>query len=78
MPAVEGLEAQWIGRRSRVKKDEPEILETELEKYKGLLKDVTSELTVLYVYGGAFVYVDTLATSSRPVKATLYGLPVSY
>ncbi len=55
VPEVGELEAQWIGWRSGVDKDEPEVSGTELEKYKGLMKDVTSKVTVFYVYGGAFM-----------------------
>ena len=55
VPEVKELEAQWIGRRSGVKTDEPEILGTEWEKYEFLMEDVRSELTMLYVYGGAFM-----------------------
>lgn len=55
VPDVGELEAQWVGWRSAVGKDEPEVSGTELEKYNGLMKRITSKVTVFYVYGGAFL-----------------------
>lgn len=55
VPEVGEIEAQWIGWRSGVANDEPEVSGTELAKYEGLMRDVTSKVTVFYVYGGAFM-----------------------
>ena len=52
-------------------KDEPELSGTEFEKYKGLMKDVTSKVTVFYVYGGAFMQVDSLVLPFMVDKWTL-------
>ncbi|KAI9877448.1 MAG: hypothetical protein M1830_003870 [Pleopsidium flavum] len=55
VPEVGGLEAQWIGWRSDVGKDDPEAGGSERERYEGLMKEVESDITILYVYGGAFM-----------------------
>ena len=61
VPEVGELEAQWIGWRLGVGKDEPDVSGTELDKYIGLMRGVTSKVTVFYVHGGAFMYVNSLA-----------------
>ena len=55
VPEVGGLEAQWIGWRSGVDKNEPEAPESELERYEGLMREIRNDITILYVYGGAFM-----------------------
>ncbi|KAI9812643.1 MAG: hypothetical protein M1827_004632 [Pycnora praestabilis] len=56
IPNIGGLEAQWIGWRGGVEKKEPEAPGCELEKYENLMREVKNkDLTVFYVYGGAFM-----------------------
>ena len=54
-PSLEPVEGEWVGHRSRlgdVGTRESEI--TEPEKYGELVKDATSDVTMLYVHGGGF------------------------
>lgn len=48
------VKGEWVGRRRNVSPQAPEPGITEKEKYDGLMSDVSSEVTMLYVHGGAF------------------------
>jgi hypothetical protein len=50
------LEAQWVGSRNGIGKDEfgPEAASTQ-ENYGCMMKEVKSDVVVLYAYGGAFM-----------------------
>ena len=52
MPLLEPVEAHWTGFRSGVSAREPEPPIPEVDKYAGLMKEVTSPITILYAYGG--------------------------
>ena len=53
-PASVPVEGEWVGHRRNVGALAPEPLITEKEKYDGLMGDISSEVTMLYVHGGAF------------------------
>ncbi|KAK3177879.1 hypothetical protein OEA41_000011 [Lepraria neglecta] len=53
-PASVPVEGEWVGHRRNVDAQAPEPTLTEREKYDGLMRDVSSEVTMLYVHGGAF------------------------
>lgn len=55
VPEVGTLEAHWVGWRAGVDKNEPEALGSEFERYEGLMKEVTSKVNILYIYGGALM-----------------------
>lgn len=59
MPDVKDVEAEWTGSRAGVDKKtaQPDLPEHEL--YQRLMNDAnrTSDLTILYFHGGAYVYV---------------------
>ncbi|MCJ1293585.1 hypothetical protein MMC34_005140, partial [Xylographa carneopallida] len=54
MPEVGELEAQWVGWRPGVDKNTLESSGNDSKKYNCLMREVKSDLTILYVYGGAF------------------------
>ena len=53
-PASAPVEGEWVGHRRNVEAQTFEPTITEKEKYDGLMKDTSSEVTMLYVHGGAF------------------------
>nr|POE77898.1 hypothetical protein CFP56_09541 [Quercus suber] len=54
LPDVVSVPVQWVGVRSGVAKDAPEPPEmTEQAKYEALVAETSSDLTLLYIYGGA-------------------------
>ena len=53
-PQSEAIDLQWTGYRRGVGRDAPEPLISEKEKYAGLMKDVASPMTIMFIYGGAF------------------------
>ena len=55
VPAIAAVEAEWTGYRSGVKKHEPLPDVSEEEKYRELCKEATSDTTVLYFHGGAYL-----------------------
>lgn len=57
-PPPQPVEAEWTGYRADVAKDAPEPSISEEEKYKNLMKEVTSDVTVLYFHGGAYYLMD--------------------
>lgn len=56
MPALEPVHAQWTGFRANVSAKEPEPSISETDKYKCMMKEVTSPVTILYMYGGGHTY----------------------
>ncbi|KAF7922668.1 hypothetical protein EAE99_007245 [Botrytis elliptica] len=66
------VKVQWSGFRSGVgeKEDEPDI--SEEDKYKGLMKDTKSRITILYAHGGMNYFGG--AASTRQVTSTLARL----
>lgn len=57
-PTLEPVEAEWTGYRANVAKDAPEPSISEEEKYQNLMKEVTSDVTILYFHGGAYYLMD--------------------
>ncbi|CAE7214677.1 acetyl-hydrolase [Pyrenophora teres f. teres] len=58
-PEQRPLEAEWNGYRADVKDDEPEPAGmSEEDKYKNLMKETKSKVTVLYFHGGAMYLMD--------------------
>lgn len=53
-PVVAPVLGEWVGQRRNVDSQAPEPCISEKEKHSGLMKDVSSEITMLYVHGGAF------------------------
>ena len=52
-PVVQ-VSAEWVGWRSGVSAKEVEPAVSEEQKYKYLMKDVSSSVTVFYLFGGNF------------------------
>lgn len=63
LPGLADLPAEWTGYRADAdeKSTLPDI--SEEEKYKELMKDVKENMTILYIHGGAFLYVHILFQS---------------
>lgn len=57
-PELLPVEAEWTGHRAGVTENEPELRISEAEKYERLMKEVTSNVTVLYFHGGAYYMLD--------------------
>jgi acetyl esterase/lipase len=57
-PQILPVEVEWTGFRGGVSDTEPEPLEQEGTKYKELMKEVTSDVTLLYFHGGAYYLMD--------------------
>ena len=53
-PAAVPVDGEWVGHRRNVDAQAPEPNLTEREKYDGLMRDVSSAVTMLYVHGGGF------------------------
>ena len=58
--APTSVQAEWTGHRSGVHPGEPEIDGSEADKYRALMAEVESDVTILYFHGGGYLYVDTL------------------
>ncbi|KAJ5760725.1 hypothetical protein N7520_007881 [Penicillium odoratum] len=72
VPATQTVEAEWTGYRRGVDKKAPQPDISEEERYRELRKDVTSDMTILYLHGGAYLMMDP-CTHRVPV-ATLARL----
>ncbi|KAI9832914.1 MAG: hypothetical protein M1819_003944 [Sarea resinae] len=72
-PDLVPVEAEWTGYRSGVDAHEPEpVGMAEEEKYKRLMDEVQSDVTVLYFHGGAYYLLDP--ASHRPHTSRLAKL----
>jgi len=71
-PEFQTVEAEWTGYRPNVGKDSPEPSLPEEERYKKLMHDVHSDVTILYFHGGGFSMFDP--ASHRPVVLRLSKL----
>ncbi|KAJ5683794.1 uncharacterized protein N7477_000139 [Penicillium maclennaniae] len=58
VPAIAPVEAEWTGYRSGVGKNTPQPDLTEAEKYAELRKESPSDMTILYLHGGAYFLMD--------------------
>lgn len=54
LPVLKPVEAEWTGYRSDVDANAPELDISEEEKYENLMKEVKSDVTILYFHGGAY------------------------
>lgn len=54
-PAVDAVEAEWTGYRSGVGKRTPQPDISEEQKYRELRRESTSDMTILYFHGGAYL-----------------------
>ncbi len=71
-PSMDPVSAEWTGYRANVAKDAPEPSISESEKFAGLMKEVTSDVTILYFHGGAHYLCDP--ATHRGVTAKLAHL----
>jgi len=53
-PSTEAVDARWTGQRPGVGEEKAEPAASEQEKYRGLVKDLKSPLTIMYFHGGGF------------------------
>lgn len=58
MPDVATVEAEWNGYRDGASSTEPRPDLPEAEQYRKLMKEVTSDVTILYFHGGAYFLMD--------------------
>lgn len=63
-PDMVPVEAEWTGYRAGATKKSVELKISEEEKYKELMKEVSSPTTILYFHGGAHYLMDP--SSHRP------------
>ncbi|KAJ5539824.1 hypothetical protein N7513_008156 [Penicillium frequentans] len=70
IPAVNEVGAEWTGYRRGVGKNEPQPDISEEEKYRALRKDITSDMTILYLHGGAYMMMDP-CTHRLPARKPL-------
>jgi acetyl esterase/lipase len=71
-PEIVPVEAEWTGYRAGATKQSVELKIPEDQKYKELMKEVTSPVTVLYFHGGAYYLMDP--ASHRPTTKKLAKL----
>jgi acetyl esterase/lipase len=57
-PDLLPVEVEWTGYRQDAKYKDPEPKISEIEKYKNLMKEVTSDVVILYLHGGAYYLMD--------------------
>ncbi|KAF9888820.1 hypothetical protein FE257_008189 [Aspergillus nanangensis] len=57
-PTVAPVTAEWTGYRARVSPNAPEPPISEADKYKHLMEETTSDVTLLYFHGGAYYLMD--------------------
>ena len=56
-PSIEAVDARWTGYSLGVGEEEAESLASEQHKYRRLMKDSKSRLTIMYIHGGGFTFV---------------------
>lgn len=71
-PELLPVEAEWTGYRAGATKQSVPLKIPEDQKYKELMKEVTSPVTVLYFHGGAYYLMDP--ASHRPTTKKLAKL----
>lgn len=57
-PALVPVEAEWTGYNANAAENAPEPSISEANKYEYLMKEVTSDVTLLYFHGGAYYLMD--------------------
>ncbi|EPS43607.1 hypothetical protein H072_2376 [Dactylellina haptotyla CBS 200.50] len=68
-PELPEASAEWTGYRANVAKDAPQLDISEEEKYKKMMEEVSSPVTVYYIHGGAMYLMDP--ATHRPATARL-------
>ena len=72
-PELLPVEAEWTGYRAGATKQSSALKIPEEQKYKELMREVSSPTTVLYLHGGAFYLMDPIshrATTKKLAKLT--------
>ena len=69
VPEVLPVEAEWTGYRAHAKSNAPRPQQSEAEHYAALINEVTSDVVVLYLHGGALYLMDP--ATHRPVCSQL-------
>ena len=49
------VSGEWVGHRVGVGKNAPEPDMSETDKYRGLMSDTRSKITILFLHGGQFL-----------------------
>ena len=68
-PELTSVSAEWTGYRAGVSANEPEPPVSEAAKYKSLVAETSTPVTILYFHGGAYYLMDP--SSHRPTCAKL-------
>jgi len=72
-PELEDVEAEWTGYRAGATEKSTDLRIPEAQKYKEMMKEVTSPTTILYFHGGAYYLMDPAshrATCKKLAKLT--------
>ncbi|KAK4151880.1 acetyl-hydrolase [Chaetomidium leptoderma] len=74
-PNLQPVEGEWVGYRAGVKANAPEPTGlSEREKYEHLVRDMKTDMTLLYFHGGSYYLMDPVSTRPLMEKyATLSG-----
>ncbi|OBT73278.1 hypothetical protein VF21_08448 [Pseudogymnoascus sp. 05NY08] len=67
-PALVPVEAEWTGYRADVADNAPEPSISEAEKYENMMKEVTTDVTLLYFHGGSLYLMDPCTQRSAVSK----------
>ena len=64
VPQILPVEAEWTGHRNGADKNTTRLNIPEEEQYKKLMADTISDVTVMYMHGGAMIVMDPATTRS--------------
>lgn len=67
-PDLAPVEGEWTGYRAGVPEDAPELPISEADKYRNLIKEVTTDVTVLYFHGGSLYLMDPCTNRGLAAK----------
>ena len=68
VPLLAPVEAEWTGYRSNVSANRPRPDLSEVQHYEKLMSETTSDVTILYIHGGALVLCDPSSHRSTTTK----------
>ncbi|KAH6855073.1 acetyl-hydrolase [Chaetomium sp. MPI-CAGE-AT-0009] len=72
-PTLQDVEGEWVGYRAGVKANTPEPKGlSEREKYDNLVKEMKTNMTLLYFHGGSYYLMDPVST--RPLMGKYAAL----